>query len=151
MLAPPNVWRKRQAMPLPLLLCGKRGHQALNAASSLGESARSRIWHCRQRNPPTSPDRQRLSSGFTLQAVNRTSIKTYGQRMLKLHLGLRRSFSHIFVVSEVPYSIIEEIYVAAAYQLPRDLTRVQPITPPPMSLPSSCLHIFIYVISCYFM
>ncbi len=56
--------------------------------------------------PPNLADRQRLNSGFTLQAVNRTSIKTYGQRMLKLDLGLRRSFSHVFTVADVPHPII---------------------------------------------
>ncbi len=56
--------------------------------------------------PPNLTDRQQLNSGFTLQAVNRTSIKTYGQRMLKLDLGLRRSFPHVFIASDVPHPII---------------------------------------------
>ncbi len=50
--------------------------------------------------PPTSADCQRHNSGFTLQAVNQTSIKTYGKCMLKLDLGLRRSFSHMFVAAD---------------------------------------------------
>ncbi len=41
---------------------------------------------------PNLADRQRHNSGFTLQAFYRTSIKTYGQRMIKLDLGLRRCF-----------------------------------------------------------
>ncbi len=57
-------------------------------------------------SPPNLADCQRLKSGFTLQAVNRTSIKTYGQRMLKLDLGLRRSFPHVFIVADVPHTII---------------------------------------------
>ncbi len=56
--------------------------------------------------PPNHADRQRLNSGFTLQAVNRTSIRTYGQRMLKLDLGLRRSFPNVFIVADVPHPII---------------------------------------------
>ncbi len=95
---------------------------ALIAASSPGESARSRVLFIHERNsgkrfmidsgadvsafPPNLADRQRLNSGFTLQAVNRMSIKTYGQRMLKLDLGLRRSFPHIFIVADVPHPII---------------------------------------------
>ncbi len=42
-----------------------------------------------------------------LQAVNKTSIKTYSQRLLNFDLSLRRSVSHIFVVNGVPYPIIE--------------------------------------------
>ncbi len=41
-----------------------------------------------------------------LQAVNRSSIKTYGQRMLKLDLGLCCSFPHVFIVADVPHPII---------------------------------------------
>ncbi len=112
----------------PLLLCGKRGHQALNAALSPGESARSRVFFIRVRNSgkcftvdsgaavsaiaPTSADRQRHNSGFTLQAVNQTSIKTYGKCMLKLDLGLRRSFSHMFVAADVPSPIIGADFLA---------------------------------------
>ncbi len=103
MLVPPNFRGKRQAMPLPLLLCGKRGHHALITAPSPGVSARSRVLFIHERYsgkrfmidsgadvsaiPPTHADHQRPNSGFTLQAVNRTSIKTYGQRLLKLNLG----------------------------------------------------------------
>ncbi len=68
----------------------------LIAASSLGEFARSRLLFIHERNsgkrfmvdsvadvsaiPPNLADRHLHISGFTLQAVNRTSIKTYGQR-----------------------------------------------------------------------
>ncbi len=55
---------------------------------------------------PNLADRQRPNSGFTLQAVNRTSIKSYGQRMLKHGLGLRRSFPHVFIIADVPHPII---------------------------------------------
>ncbi len=57
--------------------------------------------------PPNLADRQRLNSGFTLQAVNRTRVKTYGQRMLKLDLGPRCSFLDVFIVANVPQLIIE--------------------------------------------
>ncbi len=50
--------------------------------------------------PPNLADRLWLNSGFRLQAVYRTSITTYGQRMLKLDLGIRRSFPHVFIVAD---------------------------------------------------
>ncbi len=109
-------------LPLLLLLCGKRGHRTLIAASLPGESTRSRVLFIHGRNsgkrfiidsgadvsaiPLNLADRQRLNRGFTLQAVNRTSIKTYGQRMLQLDLGLRTSFPHVFIVADVPHPII---------------------------------------------
>ncbi len=52
--------------------------------------------------PPYLADRQQLNSSFTLQAVNRTSIKSYDQRMLKLDLGFRRSFPYDFIVAPHP-------------------------------------------------
>ncbi len=62
--------------------------------------------------PPTSADSQRHNSGFILQAVNQTSIKTYGQCMLKLDLGLRHSFSHMFAAADVPFPIIGADFLA---------------------------------------
>ncbi len=113
---------KTQNDAAPLFLFGKRGHQALIAASSPGDSARSRVLFIHERNsgkrfmidsgadvsaiPPTHADRQRPNSGITLQAVNQTSIKTYGQRLL--NLGLRRSFSHIFIVADIPHPIFSK-------------------------------------------
>ncbi len=52
-LVPSDVWRKREEMPHPLYPCGKRGHQALIAASSPGESARSRVLFIHERNSGT--------------------------------------------------------------------------------------------------
>ncbi len=49
---------------------------------------------------PTSADRQQLINNVTLQAVSRTSIETYGHRLLKLNTGLRRS--PYFFVSDIP-------------------------------------------------
>ncbi len=51
--------------------------------------------------PPILADNQRLSSGFTIQAVNQTSI-TYGERMPKLDLGLRRFFPMLFLLLMFP-------------------------------------------------
>ena len=41
-----------------------------------------------------------------LQAVNGTSISTYGTRSLTLDLGLRRSFRWIFIVADVATPIL---------------------------------------------
>ncbi len=94
MLLPPDVQ----------LLCGKREHHTLIAESSSSESARNHVLYIHERKfgkrfivdsgadvsaiPPTHADRQRLNGGLTLQAVNQTSIKTYGRRLLKLSLCL---------------------------------------------------------------
>ena len=46
------------------------------------------------------------ASSFTLQAANSTEIKTYGQRLLTLDLGLRRQFSWAFILADVQRPII---------------------------------------------
>ena len=56
--------------------------------------------------PPSLSDRRHPPDKFTLTAVNNTSISTYGKRSLTLNLGLRRSFSWIFIVAEVQKPII---------------------------------------------
>ena len=52
--------------------------------------------------PPTPSERLTPNPNFVLQAVNRSNIKTYGQKLLELDLGLRRTFRWIFVVADVP-------------------------------------------------
>ncbi len=122
MLVPSDVWRKRQALPLSLLLFGKRRHLALITASLPGACARSRVPFIHERSsgkrfmidsganvsatPFNLADCRRFNNSFTLQAVNRTSIKTYGQRTLKLDLDLRHSFPHVFIAADVPHPII---------------------------------------------
>ncbi len=49
-LVPSDIWRKRDVIPQPLYPYGKRGHQALVAASSSGESGRSRVLFVHGRN-----------------------------------------------------------------------------------------------------
>ena len=41
--------------------------------------------------PPKPSERLTLNPNFVLQAVNRSNIKTYGQKLLELDLGLRRT------------------------------------------------------------
>lgn len=43
---------------------------------------------------------------FTLSAANGTTISTYGQKLLNLNLGLRRSFIHSFIIADVKHPII---------------------------------------------
>ena len=40
-------------------------------------------------------------AAFTLQAANSTPIKTYGQKLLNLDLGLRRQFPWVFTIADV--------------------------------------------------
>ncbi len=56
--------------------------------------------------PPTALDRKRVNSAYTLRAVNKSSIRTFGQRSLCLDLGLGRQFHWVFVIADVPQPII---------------------------------------------
>ena len=55
--------------------------------------------------PPSLRDKQSPST-LTLQAVNNTTIPTYGTRSLTLNLGLRRTFRWVFVVANVTNAIL---------------------------------------------
>ncbi|BHF81017.1 hypothetical protein SprV_0702414600 [Sparganum proliferum] len=56
--------------------------------------------------PPTPVDRRCPSPGPHLQAANCSPISTFGSRSLTLNIGLRRLFSWIFVIADVPHSIL---------------------------------------------
>ncbi|BHF84402.1 hypothetical protein SprV_0902755300 [Sparganum proliferum] len=56
--------------------------------------------------PPTPVDRRCPSPGLHLQAANCSPIFTFGSRSLTLNIGLRRSFSWIFVIADVPHAIL---------------------------------------------
>lgn len=45
-------------------------------------------------------------SGLALIAANGTSIKTYGMKLLKIDIGLRRTFVHSFVVTSIKKPIL---------------------------------------------
>ncbi|CAH8550920.1 unnamed protein product [Dicrocoelium dendriticum] len=47
-----------------------------------------------------------IPTGPTLQAANNTRIQTYGQKLLTLDLGLRRTFSFVFLIADVQRPII---------------------------------------------
>ena len=56
--------------------------------------------------PPSHSDQPRQPEHFTLQAVNNTSIKTYGKRSPTLDLGLRRTFRWVFIIANVEHLIL---------------------------------------------
>ena len=51
-------------------------------------------------------DCRNLDPGFTLQAVNKTSISTYSRCLLSLNFGLRRNFSFVFVIADVSTALL---------------------------------------------
>ncbi|BHF60044.1 hypothetical protein SprV_0100300500 [Sparganum proliferum] len=62
--------------------------------------------------PPTPVDRRFPSPGLHLQAANCSPISTFGSRSLTLNIGLRRSFSWIFVIADVPHAILGSDFLA---------------------------------------
>ncbi|BHF70280.1 hypothetical protein SprV_0301333000 [Sparganum proliferum] len=56
--------------------------------------------------PPTPVDRRCPSPGLHFQAANCSPISTFGSRSLTPNIGLRRSFSWIFVIADVPHAIL---------------------------------------------
>ncbi|CAE1171431.1 unnamed protein product [Acanthosepion pharaonis] len=57
-------------------------------------------------SPATRTDMLKGPHKLTLQAVNKSLIQTYGQRCLTLNLGLRRVFTHFFVLADVEKAIL---------------------------------------------
>ncbi|BHF60219.1 hypothetical protein SprV_0100318200 [Sparganum proliferum] len=62
--------------------------------------------------PPTPVDRRCPSPGLHLQVANCSPISTFGSRSLTLNIGLRRSFSWIFVIADVPHAILGSDFLA---------------------------------------
>lgn len=56
--------------------------------------------------PPSPTDRKRSHSDLTLQAVNNTTIPTFGTRSLTLNLGLRHTFRWVFIIAETMTPIL---------------------------------------------
>ncbi|CAE1258975.1 unnamed protein product [Acanthosepion pharaonis] len=61
--------------------------------------------------PATRADKLKGPHKLTLQAVNKSLIQTYGQRCLTLNLGLRRVFTHFFVLADVEKAILGEDFL----------------------------------------
>ena len=106
-----------------MYLVGKRRGQAVSAAfTPPGKYTPSRILFVKDVErgrrfmvdsgadvsviPPSMSDRLHLDTDFVLQAANRSNIKTYGQRALRLDLGLGRIFPFTFIVADVPHAIL---------------------------------------------
>lgn len=63
--------------------------------------------------PPTPSERLKQgTSVFQLFAANGTSIPTYGTRLVKVALGLRREFSWLFTIANVTQPIIGADFLA---------------------------------------
>ncbi|BHF77518.1 hypothetical protein SprV_0602062500 [Sparganum proliferum] len=62
--------------------------------------------------PPTAADRRFSSPGLNLQAANCSPIPTFGSLSLTLNIGLRRSFTWIFVIADVPHAILGSDFLA---------------------------------------
>lgn len=104
-----------------LLEVGKHQGQSLAAASDCGAPS-SRLFRVMDKLsgfrllvdtgaevsiiPATATDRRIRLRTQSLQAVNTTSIATYGQKSVTLDLGLRRRFQWLFWIADVPYAIL---------------------------------------------
>ncbi|BHF59224.1 hypothetical protein SprV_0100218100 [Sparganum proliferum] len=62
--------------------------------------------------PPTAADRRFPSPGLHLQAANCSPIPTFGILSLTLNTGLRRSFTWIFLIADVPHAILGSDFLA---------------------------------------
>ncbi|BHF63696.1 hypothetical protein SprV_0200669000 [Sparganum proliferum] len=83
-----------------------------------------RLRHCERRRflvdtgaqisvvPPTASDRCFPSPGLHLQAANRSPIPTFGSLSCTLNIGLRRPFTWIFVIADVPHAILGSDFLA---------------------------------------
>ncbi|BHF69921.1 hypothetical protein SprV_0301296800 [Sparganum proliferum] len=61
---------------------------------------------------PTAADRRFPSRGLHLQAANCSPIPTFGSLSLTLNIGLRRSFTWIFVIADVFHAILGSGFLA---------------------------------------
>ena len=108
-------------MPTALLKVGKRPGQSLAATSDPGlPSSRLFSFHDFATGTrflvdtgaevsviPPSPNDRHHKTKLTLQAVNGSSIPTYGTQSLTLNIGLRRTFRWIFVIADIQNPILD--------------------------------------------
>ena len=108
-------------MQTTLFQVGKRPGQPLMAASAPGLLP-SRLFYVTDRSngfrflvdtgaevsviPPSATDRKHRRTSLSLQAVNDSPIATYGDRLLTVNIGLRRTFQWIFIVADVKQPIL---------------------------------------------
>ena len=71
----------------------------------------------------TAADKNRRTvSSLRLQAANGSMIRTYGQKSLTLNLGLRRTFTWVFVIADVRQHILGADFLGH-YKLLVDISR----------------------------
>lgn len=102
-------------------ITGKLQRQHLETASIPGVNSKSRLFYVTDKSTgtrflidtgaevsvfPVSVNEKRNIGPFMLQAVNGSTINTYGQKSLTLNLHLRRSFAWVFILADVPKPII---------------------------------------------
>ena len=98
---------------------GKRAGPAVDSASTAADST-SRLFIADRKSGirflvdtgaevsvlPAAPEDRKRESPIQLTAANRSSIKTYGTRLVNVDLSLRRQFTHTFIVADVSNAII---------------------------------------------
>ena len=77
--------------------------------------------------PPSATDRNHHKDNLSLQAANKTSIATYGNRLLTLNIGLRRTFQWVFIIPDVKTPIIGADFLRH-YSILVDLARNRLVT-----------------------
>ena len=109
----------------PFVKLGKRPRQRVAATDSVGTSeVKSRLFRIFDKSSGISflvdtgaevsilpasfqsASSKPIPTSVKLQAVNGSSISTFGQRSLTLDLGLRRTFRWIFIIADLPLPII---------------------------------------------
>ena len=99
----------------------KRPDQSLAATSASGLQP-SRLFYVTDRStglsflvdtcaevsiiPPSRNEKAHRHDNFSLQAVNNTTITTYGTRSLTLYLGLRCTLRWVFIIADVKKPIL---------------------------------------------
>ncbi|CAH8467626.1 unnamed protein product, partial [Dicrocoelium dendriticum] len=85
--------------------------------------------------PPSQSQHALKQSSLRLTAANGTCISTFGQRSLTLNLGLRRSFTWVFIVADVKQPLLGadflthfRLLVDLNNRCLRDLTTRLPVT-----------------------
>ena len=108
---------------IPASVTGKPISRQLAATSAAGGQPISRLFYVTDKLsghrflidtgaevsviPPTTSDKHRgSSSNVSLQAVNHSSITTYGERSITLDFGLRRTFRWVFIIADISKPII---------------------------------------------
>ena len=101
---------------------GKLRGPALAATNATGPTNPSRLFYVRDHAtklrmlvdtgaavsvvPPTPPYTATSTVIGTLRAANGSPIKTYGQRSLTIDIGLRRTFTWVFIIADVSTAIL---------------------------------------------